>query len=257
MDIVAQYRLYRDPRAILLAHMEKLGNVVHLSRTCTCQRMGLRYVPAKRVDFLIDQRTTLADGEHPECWMIEMGRKAGHFDGATRDRWTARIIRESQAPKNWADIVITETGSGVEILCGAHSATYPMVRREISDHEPERIVIWHWTRYFRHIPHEDMLAAAQGWAHTEWPTISQCGLAQANRSASTMLYRLSRDLGWRKLSLREQGKHNVIGQWHRADDPRLGYRNGCGQATVTAAALGCWSNHPLSHRASRYLEDAR
>ena len=71
---------------------------------------------------------------------------------------------------------------------------------------------------------DDAAALADGWT---WP-VAEDGphagqpvtLAEANRAADRALYRMARDLGWRKLTLRERGKLGWTDgpQWRRQDD---------------------------------------
>lgn len=85
-------------------------------------------------------------------------------------------------------------------------------------------------------------------------------LAEANRSASRLLYRASRDAGWIKLTVRERAKLRLDGaQWQteavvaERRAALAGMRaDGVGEATHAAAATGAWearSSTPLDDEA--------
>lgn len=242
----------------LLPLLEETRDHVWLSKTCQCRRYTLRGVPAKQVDILIDE-TLLADEPnlHPKdtihCTIV---RKIGRFDGAERDRITIRVSPGHMVK----DLVRGEiyvydsdaelmTDSGETILCAdlipdpvkdvepIWSAKYQCLKSDLTEHNAQAIVIWHWTKYYQHLPYEIAESVANEWAVSDFATHSaDWTLAEANRSASRALYRASRDEGWRKLTMRERLKHDLLntGQWQRAD--RLAHVTGCGEATLAAAA---------------------
>lgn len=234
----------------LIENFESCRESVWLSKTCCCTRGGLRGVPTKRVDVCIDDRIRNGDAmDYRDVWEFTVVRKAGRYDGSQRDRLTLRVqhghvVRDThelcvvnvvELPDSYRVDVVTELG------VVRWTREYPRLRSDLSDHDPERIVMWHWTRYYRHLEHAVAEQTAKEWAMTEWARESVgWTLAEANRSASRALYRASRDEGWRKLTLRERVKLGVTGnaQWHRVDslpvhDPS---QSGAGQATIEAAA---------------------
>lgn len=186
------------------------------------------------------------------CLTLEVGTKRGRYDGAERTRLSLRVEHRTSAdalPLAVLDVEqrdgaldIDLRGLGGERLWGA---TYRQLRTDLTDYDPNRLIGWHWTRYYRHIPHEDALALAESWTIPE-----DCvTLAAANRAAGRELYRLSRDLGWRKLTQRERARLGLDGgQWvqeevYAAAQERLrsgeGYeRPDVGEATLRAAAGG-------------------
>jgi hypothetical protein len=118
---------------------------------------------------------------------------------------------------------------------------YKRLRTTLDEYNPQRLLIWHWTRYYRHLPYETAEQVAQTWILSDWANYAhEWTLAEANRSASRALYRASREAGFRKMTLRERLKCGLTAassQWQRADSVKYeGTPTGCGQATLEAAA---------------------
>jgi len=216
----------------------------------------MRGVPGKRLDILVDQRLEANESVHPlGCIQFSVVRKFGRYDNAERCRLAMRMIPQSatkeherchlsiadlpstlERPEGWRIDVTSDLG------VVRWTRQFDRLKSELSEYDPERIIMWHWTRYFRHLAHEIAEQTGKVWSLTEWAQhASEWTLAEANRSASRALYRASREAGFRKTTLRERlrlGLAEYSGQWHRVDNiPTIdGNTTGCGQATIQAAA---------------------
>jgi len=235
---------------------------VHLSRACTCERAGLRGVPLARVDLLIDSRidsrcdpATRTDPDPSSSTVLEFGEKAGRHSGARRDRWTWRSVEHTATAYQgipWAQLEIEAAGRSTRVLLrGGDGAVllervYPRLNWVFSrPDDAGRLVWWHARRHFGFLlaaEAEDDVAAL---AATFTIPLSVATVSEANRLAERALYRLARDLGWRKMTLRERVRcwGAAAGQdrpqWHRADEvAALLLQTGCGEATHRAAAGG-------------------
>jgi len=213
-------------------------------------------VPSKRADVLIDQRLIAGEELHPlGCIVFSVVRKFGRYDNAERCRLALQMMPKSAIlelergllnvadlpstigrPEGWRIDVTTDTG------VVRWTRQFDRLKSELSEHDPERIIMWHWTRYFRHLAYEIAEQTGKVWALTEWSQhASEWTLAEANRSASRVLYRASREAGFRKMTLRERhrlGLSESSGQWHRVDNITSidGNASGVGQCSLEAAA---------------------
>lgn len=236
-------RIFVDSAASLSTCIEKTEDRVWLSRTVCCDRYTLRGVPAKRLDVIVQQGLDLTG----PC-LVEVVTKAGRFDGATRPRISVREDNPS-IPSERGSISCSwaEDGIRIDVTRQAGPAWcwegVPL-RSQMDDYCPARLVTWHWTRYYQHIPYEpDVRALAESFQIVPGET-----LAEANRRASRDLYRLARDLGWRKLTLRDQQRYGLEGrQWHREEAVAVAMaerkypRDGVGQWTHEAAVRPDWA----------------
>lgn len=232
-----------DTLANLLALCERTADPVWIAKE-RLDRCTLRGVPAKQIDLAI--APTLG-----EWAIVEVADKAGRYDGAIRCRLTVRST--DATPVHQLDrlpeaallvqslpdrIVLAIVASGI-----AWTATYQTLRSTMEDYSPARLVTWHWARYYRHLSYDDVQPLAESFAATH-PELAAWTLAEANRAASRDLYELSRQLGWRKLAMRERVKYGLTdhGQWVKQDfverrRQEIGYTSsGCGQYSVEAAA---------------------
>jgi hypothetical protein len=240
-----QYRLnYTD----ITYHTEATSDVVWLTKACRCNRYTLRGVPAKRIDVLIDDEKGIPDHHrHAYIWVVDVRAKAGRFDGRERTRITMRLRQEHQV-LDWpiADLFVEETPTrALRVYLEVQGSlrweeTHQQLRSDLRDYDPQRIVLWHWTRYFRHLEYDTAVQVAELWAAGEFESHkNEWTLAEANRSASRALYRASRDEGWRKLTVRERIALGLAGtgQWHRSDAlaARTGTETGCGEYTLSSA----------------------
>lgn len=195
--------------------------------------------------------------------VMEVGEKIGKFDGAHRRRYAVRPppAAAELAEIPWADVRIVADESEIMLVVRPRDGTAPIVdtfarlRTALEGYDMERIVLWHGRRYFTHLPYDELVQAAKDWGLEVTATNAAASwtLAEANRSASRFLYRLSRSLGWRKLTAREREACHMGAdspQWRneadlaRAYGDLLGYSpTGAGEATLTAAATGHWPEH--------------
>lgn len=250
-------RWFADPAAIL-PELEITKDVVWLSRASRFDRRTIRGVPAKRVDVLVQE------GFAGGLAIVEVARKAGRFDGAARDRITIRDAATRINPRHATTLGeqmrrmgLIAGGARVFPLSFERSDDGCYCRLTIGDpadpcwHKewgslrwtPEssadlrRIVEWHASRYYRHLS-DDQVDDACAMFVSGARTIGT--LAERNREASRALYEVARQAGWRKLTLREQGRLGLTGQWHRDEVvlAALAVRRGCaagvGEATLRA-----------------------
>ena len=259
-----------DARDGLEPHLEATEDLVWLSRSQRGYRHTLCGVPARRVDVVIidgygvDQSSADAIREgRPSQWcIVEIGRKSGRFDGAKRDRITVRPYVRGYALQmglmpGRLFLTAQETPGCVSREVRVHmetaeqdgtplrwSRSYQRLRWAPDPSRAARdVVMWHATRYFPAALRDEAEALASSWT---WPVYEggpRAGqpvtLAEANRSADRALYRMARDAGWRKLTLRERGRLGWTKgpQWRRQDDVlarlvELGH---------TASGAGDWS----------------
>lgn len=225
------------------AELESTHQTVHLSRYVSGTRYTLRGIPASRVDVVVCERRDPRDVP-----VLEHVRKRGRYDGAERDRLTLRYYPTHQAnglveveldydslgSDEPVELIITRTDTREVLLL----RDYPRLRSELEGYQLARIVMWHWRRYYCHLTDGDEIRVlADSWAaeHSD----ERWTLAEANRSASRLLYRHSRDLGWRKLTARERAKYHAHTQWVRqewvAEQIGLAHASGTGQYTRDAA----------------------
>lgn len=106
-----------------------------------------------------------------------------------------------------------------------------------------KIIGYHWRKYFTHLrDQENVREFCDTWAATMLPKAKEekMSLNQLNREASRALYRLSRDLGWRKLTRRESVHLGIDGQqWqHETKLASIYHATGAGEATLRAANGG-------------------
>jgi len=232
----------------LQTRLESMRDDVWLSKTCCCTRHGMRGVPTKRLDVLIDQRLEANEEVHPKgCIEFSVVRKSGRYDGAKRDRLAMRMQHAAacaELERCYLSIAEVHDSFRIDVVTELGvvrwTREYPRLRSDLAEYDPERLVMWHWTRYYQHLEHAVAEQTAKQWVLTDWAQFaSGWTLAEANRSASRALYRASREEGWRKLTLRERTKLSITGnaQWHRVDSLPIHepHRSGAGQATIEAA----------------------
>jgi hypothetical protein len=227
--------------ALPVLPLEPTEDRVWLSKSCRCRRYVLRGVPGKLVDVLIDDRGSDLPADHD--LVISVVRKAGHFDGTERDRITVRAMQQSETRYlAHAEVAVTETDASISISISrpgmrGWKGEYARLRSDLDRYCLPRIVMWHWRRYYAMLPMDEVTALADSgtWLPENCPTLSE-----ANRAASRALYRLARDLGWRKLTLRERTVLRLDSMWvdeatySRAHDA-LGHPTGCGETTIAGA----------------------
>lgn len=210
--------------------LEATGDPVHLSRKVVCDRYTLRGVPGKLIDICIS-RTVQTPGR---LICLELMEKSGRYDGATRvsinfREWNPRSKIYMDSLNQPREITpgsvraFPETrgafsGIVVSIESGtlAWSRWFPTLKSDLEGYDLKAIILWHWSKYYNFLQPDDARSLA---AEFEIVCPRNLTLAEANRLASRMLYRLARDQGWRKLTLREKKRYGLedIGQWIRAD----------------------------------------
>ncbi len=226
--------------------LETTENVVWLSPTIRGTVSGLLGVPTGDIDVvMVDDFFT---GRGRWLQILEVSYKTGKYDGAQRIRLLFRLLPEEQA-RNLQPITIDvstdetvpctvtirDRFAGKEILWQQSFARYS---HRLTD--PTRavdILTWHWTRYYRFLPWCDIKDLTQEFGESA----IDLTLSEANRLASRQLYQRARDQGWRKLTLREQSRWQLRGQWHRDEDcvavrvKLAGAPNGASEATNRAS----------------------
>lgn len=228
-----------------------------LTRTAVCNRGGFLGVPLSHADVLVQAELTDPAFVTPEGKSIVLeftSTKTGRYSGMTRDRWCFRVMEQRHAgpiaifglhrlagdtPADRRTVVrVRDTAGG--LLCRREYRTLPW---EWDPKDSGKVLLWQANRYFRFLPEADVRALAATYTLGNSPR-SKSG---ANQLAARALYRLARELGWRKMTLRERVKAwgPVDGPdrpcWVRADDVpqrRNPSRTGCGEATIRAAGGG-------------------
>jgi hypothetical protein len=225
--------------------LEATENVVWLSRTMKGIVSGLLGVSTGDIDVVVVDDFLSGRGRWSQ--VLEVSHKTGKFDGTKRIRLLFRLLPEEQA-RDLRPVAITvstddtvpcavtvcDRFAGKEILWTQSFARYS---HKLSD--PLRaadILTWHWTRYYRFLPWCDVKDLARDFGSLAVGLT----LSEANRLASRQLYQRARDQGWRKLTLREQSRWGLKGQWHRDEDciaarAKLGFPNGASEATNRAS----------------------
>lgn len=232
--------------ADLLAELEPTEQRIYLCRTVVCDRFLLRDVPGKHIDFLIESDDS-PNRSKEYGWLVEIGDKTGKYDGAIRRRLTLRRYKPSLRLVQWRAIEIQRTDRQTTVMVGDHHGVYDRLRGDL---DPERggvreIVWWHVHRYYVHLRqwgHDSEIESLIGELDED-PATYLLSLSAANRLVSRRLYRLSRELGWRKCTLRERTKLGIPDwpQWIRIsvlDD--IYQRDGASEASHRAAELGDW-----------------
>lgn len=223
-----------DDLVALVEVLDATGDPVWLSRSCRCARYTLA-----------GETPHLADVPDGYAVRIECSAKPGKYSGHIRDRVAIRLIRKQQAPSVCVGLAVDVTAETIGLSVLDWSRRYDRLRNDLDTYDLRRIVLWHWARYFRHLPYEDAESAASEFSSARTPR----SLATANREASRLLYAASRAAGWRRLTLRERAK--IWGAdaadrpiWHRDEEilearaDGIEHPTGTGEATRRAALPG-------------------
>ena len=236
-------------RAVLIggtefeSRLEETGDTIWLSKTTQCRRHGWIGVPCSELDILIEidgDRPGLVDGQ-----VLEVGRKAGRYDGAERTRLVVRSRRQGMELARAVSLRWQETDVGLTLAVldivstdTLWTASYRRLRSELVQDGLVRIVQWHARRYYRMVDTPDAVDEATAEVEAAAPPT----ITAANRAASRALYRLATEAGWRNLTARQQTRLGLTGQWHREDTliaayERLhGVRQTVGDWTLDASA---------------------
>jgi hypothetical protein len=231
-----------DSSALTELDLEPCGHDIWVSRTCCCTRHNLIGVSARQIDVLVQHGI---DADHGLI-CVEVSRKAGKFDAAIRDRLCFRRIVPGLETLGDAVLAVERRGKVLTVALRigddtAWSGDYALLRAAAAPTGVRDLVMWHWSRYFRHLAASTAEQVAERLVIVEGTTITA-----ANRLASNMLYEESTATGWRKLTLRERERLSLDGgQWHREETvlaARARYLatrhspTGAGEYTLCAAA---------------------
>lgn len=272
VQLIGKWRI--DDVRPLLALAEYTGDDAQIRRTLY-RRATLRGVPGKHADMIVADSCTptgpkvpvlevtdRGDQQLPPGWLpvLELADKAGRYNRAVRRRYAIRPFMRKEAlalplarlridgsDPEWLEIMIAP------IEAPAIVDRFPRLRSDLEDYDLQRVAGWHWRRWFTHLRDQDgAREACDAWA----AEVRSSGLAdswtiaEANRAASRMLYRFSRDLGWRKLTARERERLGLgvdAPQWWHTDAlagiyAAMGHYHatGCGDASLIAASQGHW-----------------
>lgn len=224
----------------------------YLSRSVGGRICVLPDVPGSQVDFLICDEPAWFDADRGDQWCVEAGRKAGKYDGRERWRLTVRPLQRRDVARIaglpvWpetaptpADVGAVSDFGSLTITVGAWSQAFQRLRCTVDQDRLDRIVRWHASRYFRHLDDDTVSSVGGLFAAEIGAALSPVGLAEANRLAERLLYRASRDAGWRKLTLRERHALGLVGgHWWREERIAMAremHASGCGEATLAAAS---------------------
>lgn len=192
MEIIKRFRITSVPELPL----ERMHHKVRIKST-VLDRYNFLGVSAKNIDVCIQ------DGAN----VCELVRKAGKYDGNIRYRLTFRKFSVKDASQ-------LEIGQVCSLGPGAISVDgmellFPYHNPKLGNEENvKRIFLWHLHKFYRfllrELPGSDLDSEADSWAFTFLETEADPTITKANRSASRWLYRLARNLGYRKMTLRER-----------------------------------------------------
>lgn len=231
----------------ILALLEKTEDIAILSKRCACRKYTIRGVPAKKIDVLVSL-DALSPMDARDTLIIEISHKQGRYDGNWRKRITLRRLPGHQAKHLplVSPVISTIESDQLTIAIGQWADTFQTLRSSLDGYHLPRILMWHWRRYYPHLHDTDAVCElANSWAEEISQEIKEkhWTLAEANRSASRALYRFSREMGWRKLTLREREKLGFSVQWVTEEQVTKRYielgmaehASGCGEYTLNSA----------------------
>jgi hypothetical protein len=234
-----------------LGQLEPTEDSVWISKHQCGIRYTIRGVPAKSCDVVIVEQP------HPASRaVLDITEKTGRFDGTTRTRYTVRWEPAGQAMKHPIGrfaIEFSADETTAIVTVGDQFHRYSRYRSRLDEtSDLSKIVGWHYSRYYSFLP-EVILSDIRA----EFRISILAGnytLAEANRLASRLLYAAAREARWHKLTLREQRKIGLEGQWHHDDvylpmleRSREWSATGCGEYTLAVS-------RPLSAKIEEILE---
>jgi len=216
-EAIIRVALSSDDMRDLLSILEPCGQAIWIAPTVRCARYNLIGVPAKHLDILVQDGLEEADG----LVALEVVRKEGKYDGSIRTRLCLRRLVPGYQTHGEAGLSVrlVSADATVTLARGADvlwSGTFPRLRAAAYQSRARGLVMWHWSRYFRHLDSAVAEQVADGLAIADGSTITS-----ANREASNRLYEESVALGWKKLTRRERDKLGYpadAGQWQRESD---------------------------------------
>lgn len=199
---------------------ESTSREVWISKLVKGSVVGLPGVSTGDLDIIIADDFVIPQNVK-DVQVCEVMEKIGKFDGAMRIRICLRRLPGHQTNNlPVVDLVIPEENA---IPCtvkvqseGSDIWLYKFVRYSHTLTDPQKagnIIKWHWSRYYNFLQHSDITDLEMTF-HCQ---VLNLTLSEANRLASRLLYARARELGWSKLTLREQKRFGLSGQWHRED----------------------------------------
>lgn len=244
-DVIIRALVPSEDMRDVLDLLEPCGHSIWLSRTTRCARHNFIGVPAKRIDVLVQDGLEQEDG----LVCCEVVRKTGKYDGAERTRLTLRRVHPSLAHEavearlniDMANQCVVRVTRDRDTLW---SESFDRLRAMASPFGVRDLVMWHWSRYFRHLDASTAERVVGELVIEDGTTITA-----ANRQCSNRLYEESVALGWRKLTARERerlGYPSDAGAWQREEHVAcmraihagLASPTGCGEHTLAAASGG-------------------
>lgn len=272
---------------LLRGECETTEDTAWIGRRSQNQRLRkhtLRGVPGRLVDVLLPDTIY-----QTETYALEIGTKSGKYDGHLRTRITVRrwqadqylangqvlICDEDECPSGleweglpksydsatwcvvsacWAPRTVNHDGANglvdIHLDGGSWIECFPRLKSDLSGYDLPALVCWQWKRYYKFLDAETVEPAAQAFESLH-PEIRSKTLAEANRIASRYLYRIARDLGWRKLTIRERASLAMSAQWVRQEDVaarriQFGF-DSCGVGQYTREASQGREMLPLAH----------
>lgn len=212
------------------------------------ERLRLRGASASALDVVALPSTNWAVPA-----LIEVTQRTGSYDGRARWRVCVRDVRRSGSDGyEPGELRLDYEAPNVRLLVDVggrytlESAPITVfTRASVCTREGlDRLVGWHWRRYYTHLSHEAVVEVTALMV-AEIGAAPDTSLGEANRLASRLLYRASRERGYSKLTRRERERLGLPDDrqwWHRDQlDPiraeRFGVADasGAGQWTLDAA----------------------
>lgn len=181
------------------------------------QRYGIRGVPAKQVDVLMPM-----EGAPSAPIWLEIGEKQGRYDGAWRDRLTLRPVPHSELLKPVTLGQVDVQNGHIVVKQGKEviwSKQYRLLDHRFDPTNSGKIIMYHYQHYYGHLRHtcdHEVQALAASWSPP-----AGADKNAANRAAGRALYELSRQCGWRKLTINEKERYGLPKdhpQWVRDEE---------------------------------------
>lgn len=188
-----------------------------------------RQEPESVVLEISDQRPHELSPAHADL-VMEIGIKKGKYDGSERRRYALRYFREKDLGGiEQADLRLVATEEELLVIVRPRDGsapivdTWPRLRSFQVGDDLSKIIGHHWRSWYTHLTdQEQMREFCDQWESemlldSRWAGYT---LAEINRKASRDLYRLSRDLGYRKLTRDDKlrlGLDLYSAQWQHED----------------------------------------
>lgn len=195
-----------DLRRILVRPEDQ--TIVHISRSCVCDRFAFRGVPARSVDVCVDRRIMEHSADDLPM-LVTRSQKRGKYDHHVRDRWLIRRIntpglgamRKEGAVPN-AEIMVTASprSVGIRILVDDRVATradYDRLPAIGEDYDQWACVRRNWTRYYQHLNWGQVEEDKGGFV--PMPVRDDDTLSELNQWCCHWLTQRSYSLGWSRV----------------------------------------------------------